>query len=249
MTFVVIVMLELLDKVVEWILWVPILPLLVIATLVGVILGLNTSSRKKEMKERIEKEEARLMAEVGAQKPSDFKSMVEKAQEVDKMKGETAQYRWTQSCHEMEMFIPVPADTTRSHVQCSFTSSTFTMSIAATDSDSSINIAGAYYERVVPDDCNWQLDGDGATRVVWVILQKAAPTVTKKHWPCVVQGHVELSQPGATTGDADAGSGPPVHHIDSSDPAAMIAAMQSLKGFRDSVGIPSGPGAEKTKDD
>lgn len=133
----------------------------------------------------------------------------------------------------------MPKATRRTDVQCSFTSTSLTLNVAASADDAeeklegdgaAISITGEFVNRVMPGECNWQLDWTDATtsatvvaegevqshRIVWVLLAKAKPTATPEMWHGVLVGDVQLSH----------GSGkhklpsnnPRVHEIDSSDP-------------------------------
>jgi hypothetical protein len=80
-------------------------------------------------------------------------------------------------------------------------------------------VDGYLYADVIPDECNWQLDGDGSQRKVWVSLYKEVPTTKNQHWKYVVEGDEEVDTQSL---------GPPVHALDIDNKDAIKAAMEKV---------------------
>jgi hypothetical protein len=211
-----------LDNIFDFIMWMPWLPLLLISGGVGVYLGLKNNRIKKEKQEELKEAEKKLMKEYGAASGKDFQQMVAEARTADVMEGETANYKWKQDAQELDLFVRISPNTKSKDIQCDFTSQTMRLTI-----DGEVRVEGSFYARVMPDDCNWQLDGSGENRVIWIILHKAKATSSNKHWRCVLQGDVEI---GKTQNDTkNLTGGPSVHTVNSNDPASMVRAMEQLK--------------------
>lgn len=80
-------------------------------------------------------------------------------------------------------------------------------------------VDGYLYADVIPDECNWQLDGDGSQRKVWVSLYKEVSTTKNQHWKYVVEGDEEVDTQSL---------GPPVHALDIDNKDAIKAAMEKV---------------------
>ena len=80
---------------------------------------------------------------------------------------------------------------------------------------------GSLYREVLPDDCNWQIEGSGDNRHIWLTLAKKNITKANQHWKCVFEGDpcIDLSD-----------FSPPVHAIDPStmDKEAIRRQMQQV---------------------
>ena len=219
------------DKFIDWMLYMPMLPMIVMATVVGIYLGLGNHQRRRNLEKEMQAEEKKILDEYGAKNPTEFRELLSQTGS-DYESGETANYRWTQTMTELEMFIKVPGRATRKDVQCTFTSMALEVFVSVIGEDGQMQVVrvnGAFCARVVPTECNWQLDGDGEERVLWVVLQKLKPTTTKTYWTGVLIGDAEL-QP----------KGPPVINVDANSDASMVEAMQSLKGYQKKMGKGSG---------
>ena len=82
---------------------------------------------------------------------------------------------------------------------------------------------GKFFQEILPDDCNWQLDGEGSNRKIWVTVAKKFVTKGNQHWKYFLQGdpEVDLSMFGA-----------PVHAIDPNmDKAMLRKKMEEVKGY------------------
>ena len=229
---------EWLWTVVDWIVYLPTLPMVFGAMAIGVYMGLGNASRKKLLQEEMAAEEKKLLEGYGAKNTQEFKDMVADSQSVDRLAGATAKYRWTQTAHELEMFVRVSPTTSRKDgIKCTFTSTTMELNVGG---EVPVSISGTFCERVSPSDCNWQLDGDGEERVLWVIIQKAKHTMTKHHWKSVLVGDLELEPDLPTTSSSNPNL-PPVINVDSSSSQSMVASMQALRGYKDKMGVPPSP--------
>ena len=81
-------------------------------------------------------------------------------------------------------------------------------------------VDGYLYADVLPEECNWQLDGDGSQRKVWVSLYKETATTKNQHWKYVVEGDEEVDTHSL---------GPPVHALDVNNKEAIQAAMAKVR--------------------
>lgn len=79
-------------KVIDYILWLPLLPMLCIAGAVGVYFGMGARAERKKAQDEYSAAEAELLKEHGALNKNDFSSMVDEAQS-DWLSGETSQFR------------------------------------------------------------------------------------------------------------------------------------------------------------
>ena len=117
------------------------------------------------------------------------------------------------------MYIKVDPDATSKNVSIDVKANTFTFKYAG-----QLIKQGTFFQEVLPDDCNWQFDGKGDERKVWLTLTKKFVTKGNQHWKYVFEGDpgLDMSQMGT-----------PIHTIDPStmDKAAMRKQMEEVGSF------------------
>mmetsp|Transcript_8610 Transcript_8610/g.12848 ORF Transcript_8610/g.12848 Transcript_8610/m.12848 type:complete len:197 (-) Transcript_8610:41-631(-) len=136
----------------------------------------------------------------------------------DVLAGETKNYSWTQNDKEVEVYVKVEDTVRGKDVKCEILPDSLSLSI-----NGELLIDGYFYANVIPDECNWQIDGDGAERRVWISLYKETPTTRNQHWKCVLEGDEEIDV---------SGLGPPVHHIDVNDKNSLHSALDKVSRYK-----------------
>ena len=108
----------------------------------------------------------------------------------------------------MEVYFGIDATVSAKHVKVDLKPNMFSISI-----NNKVLKSGTFFQEILPDDCNWQLDGDGASKKVWITIAKKFATKGNQHWKYFLKGdpEVDLSMFGA-----------PVHAIDPNMDKAML---------------------------
>lgn len=202
----------------------------------------DAEKRAKKMKE-LEEEEKKLLSSLGAVNGNDFNKMMDEKKDLDPKlsTGATNLYKWTQEASDIEMYVKVDSTINRKEVKCEITSKSLKLLV-----NDNIILDDDFYAEVNPDECNWQLDGDGNERCVWLTIHKKIVTVRKKHWPYILDSDAHTVLKGL---DADKNSTnhddntsnnnglPPVYNVDTNNIDAMKAVINKIKNNNNEIGL------------
>lgn len=202
-------------------------------TIFGIILYINKSNKakiKKEHEEKLKKKESLEFNEDESDGTSDnddinnlanYKNLMDTSRDNDILYGKTKNYTWNQNENEIEMFIPldmfanidsVRAKDVKTYIKAN------TLKIIVNEKEI---INGKLYDKILPDDSNWQLDTlNDKTKQIWITLYKAAPTIRNKHWKSLLIGDEEIDV---------SKLGPPIHGIDTNDKTSIKNAIEKVK--------------------
>lgn len=146
------------------------------------------------------------------------KLMERQDKDITAVMGHTDLYHWTQSPTEVEVYVKVDADVPTKGIEIDTTATTCRISFNGV-----VVKEGLLCEEVVPDECNWQIDGAGEDRRVWMTLVKKTATKGNQHWKHVFRGDPEVDL---------SSFGPPVHAFDSNniDKEALRRQVAQLRG-------------------
>jgi hypothetical protein len=144
--------------------------------------------------------------------------MAAQDRDISAVKGHTDMYDWTQSASEVEVYMKVGAEVSTKAITVDVRANSCRIVI-----DGQVRKEGELFQEVLPDDCNWQMEGTGEERRLWITLVKRSATKGNQHWKSVFRGDppVDLSA-----------FGPPVHAFDSNniDKAALRQQMAEIRG-------------------
>ena len=202
----------------------------------------DAENRAKKLKE-LEEEEQKLLSSLGAVNGNDFNTMMDENKNIDPKlsTGETNLYKWTQEASDIEMYVKVDSAITRKEVKCEITSKSIKLSV-----NGNIFLDDDFYAEVDPDECNWQLDGDGNDRCVWLTIHKKVVTIRKKHWPYILDSDANTVLKGLDAGkntyhnnnnDSNNHGLPPVYNVNTNDSDAMKAVINKIKMNNEEIGI------------
>jgi len=145
------------------------------------------------------------------------KLMAAQDKDITAIKGHTDLYDWMQSASEVEVYVKVGVEVPTKGI---------TVDVRATSCRIVVNgqvvKEGSLFQEVLPDDCNWQMEGTGEDRRIWITLVKKTATKGNQHWKQVFRGDPEVDL---------RSFGPPVHAIDSNNPD-KDALRRQLAGIR-----------------
>ena len=136
-------------------------------------------------------------------------------QDPDGFGGKTDRYTWTQTDEEVEVYVPVDAETTKKQVACQFRSGSLRLSVG-----DQVLIDGNTCKTIDPEECTWQLERGSDETKVWITLVKKEPTSKNQHWQCVVLGDAEIDP---------LKFGPRVMTVDANNPDSIAAAVRSAR--------------------
>eukprot|EP00316_Scyphosphaera_apsteinii_P024745 CAMPEP_0119345592 /NCGR_PEP_ID=MMETSP1333-20130426/107568_1 /TAXON_ID=418940 /ORGANISM="Scyphosphaera apsteinii, Strain RCC1455" /LENGTH=144 /DNA_ID=CAMNT_0007358069 /DNA_START=110 /DNA_END=544 /DNA_ORIENTATION=+ len=105
-----------------------------------------------------------------------------KEQDMSKFGGESESYRWTQTNAEIEVSVPLQPYIRAKDVHCSILPNQILLSVA-----SKPILQGPLLRKVCPDECDWSIEGRGASRSLKLMLLKAEPTQGSQHWTNVIK--------------------------------------------------------------
>lgn len=146
--------------------------------------------------------------------------------DISKIEGRTEKYTWTQNesevraiivfiselqCQQVEMYVTIPPDVRAKNVKVDMKHSQLVIEV---NGNKIIN--GEVYREILPDDCNWQLEGEGESRKIWLTLVKRNKTKGNQHWKTVIKGDAEIDV---------SRCGVPLHNVDPSMDKARIRQM------------------------
>lgn len=151
----------------------------------------------------------------------DYRRMLEEATGGEILSGSTDKYDWQQSDSEVDMFLRLGhiedvANIRSKEVKVDIGRTALTVTIRG-----KVELQGDFYAEVTPDDCNWQMDeGEDGTRRLWITLTKRTKTARNSHWTCFLRGDATVDT---------VKLGPQAVALDTSDPAALKAAVANLR--------------------
>jgi hypothetical protein len=117
-----------------------------------------------------------------------FNEMIEEKRraEGDVLHGFTEKYEWTQNDTDIEVYYALKGadgNIAAKNVKVDIKPNRLTLLL-----NGEKVLDGEFYAPVIAGDCNWQLEGSGASKRVWISLYKKEPTTKGKHWRCVFKG-------------------------------------------------------------
>jgi len=156
----------------------------------------------------------------------DLQKLIDAQKEKDYSRGSDPKYDWTQTEHELEMHVKIPANQTfsaeqistltRKDVTCKINSNRIEIKLY-----NELLLDGDFYASVDPEECNWQLMVKNTSNpTLWVSLFKRVPTARKQFWKCVLLGDEKI-----VTNER----GAPIFSIGGDDPNEMKSALASLR--------------------
>lgn len=91
--------------------------------------------------------------------------------------GEAATYSWTQTLHEIELRVPLPADLPAGAATCSFRGRGIDLAVMGADD---VSVSGELVDALAVDDCLWVIDRDAGGATLVATMRKAAPKTWAK---------------------------------------------------------------------
>lgn len=185
---------------------------------VGLVWFISFADSKHDMpesppEEPLNEEEKKIMEEF------DYESLVNKRQELDKdvvLKGSTDKYDWQQTKTEIDVFIKLPEEVEKAKdIKVEIKTGTLSIFFKGV-----LYMTGNFYDIVIPDECNWQIDNDSEERKLWLSLVKKNPSTRNQFWQSLLHGHPKVNtQP----------LGPSVLNIDPNKPESFKSAIDQIK--------------------
>ena len=80
-------------------------------------------------------------------------------------------------------------------------------------------MSGKFYDNVIPDECNWQIDNEGQ-RKLWLSLVKKNPSARNQFWKSLLIGDPKVETDRL---------GPSLLKIDPSKPESFTDAISEIK--------------------
>mmetsp|Transcript_3668 Transcript_3668/g.11321 ORF Transcript_3668/g.11321 Transcript_3668/m.11321 type:complete len:149 (-) Transcript_3668:220-666(-) len=95
--------------------------------------------------------------------------------------GEVAGGTWTQTAEELQLVLPLPATTRAKNVSCKILPTSISLAV-----NHDVVLNGRLLRTVVPDECEWAIEGGGEARLLRLTLAKRTPTAGVQHWQSVL---------------------------------------------------------------
>jgi hypothetical protein len=146
--------------------------------------------------------------------PENFQDILNNKRDDDILGGKTDKYDWHQNDQEVEVYLKVVGNVGAKQVNCKILKDNVKVLVNGV-----VALEGDFYAPVIPEECNWQMDGDGENRKIWITLHKEAPTTRNQHWKYVIEGDEAIDT---------SRLGPPVHRINTDSKEDIREAMRKV---------------------
>jgi len=143
----------------------------------------------------------------------------------DEIAGKADKYSWAQTDEDVELYVPLHtfSPVHKNEIDVKITNKHLRVTIRREQ-----YLNDEFFSMVNADDCCWYLDNNNADRPVLTIALIKAVQGKGSSWDYILEKDASLIRKKRTKLPDMGGDFPPIHNIDTSDPASMRAALAAV---------------------